>query len=237
MPSLVTTVSTPSAPANELRPRFGKDHLVLADWPLGAATFQQRSGDDGEPRDYAEFVVDRPDGNRQRVTLESPSRIGLPTATDHDTLIALLLLAKREEFATDIVRFVPWQLVRILGWSQSQKSLRRLKASLKRLKAVTATYENAWYSRRTRTVESCLITGILAEAKIVFRPGRRSAAALPESYVQWTKHMHASLEEGSVVDLDLDLYFSCKRPVQSTCCDILIRCGTPAKSRSPTPVI
>ncbi len=149
---------------------------------------------------------------RQKVALESPSRIGLPTAGDHDILVALLLVAKQQEFNSDIVRFMPWQLLQIMGWPINQNSLRRLQSSLKRLKAVTATYENVWYSRQTKRVESCLITGILAEAKIVFRKGRRASGALPESYVQWTRHMHTSLEEGSVLDLDLDLYFSCRRP-------------------------
>ncbi len=185
---------------------------MLADWPLGTATFQQRTGDRGEQRDFAEFVIDRPDCTRQKVTLESPSRIGLPTAADHDMLIALLLLAKRQEFRSDVVPFVPWQLLQILGWHRNQASYRRLRASLKRLKAVTATYENVWYSRTTRKVESFLVTGILAEAKVVCRPGRRFSDRTPESYVQFTRHMHTSLEEGSVVDLDLGLYFSCKRP-------------------------
>ena len=201
-----------SAAQSAIRPRFGKDHLTLADWPIGTATFQQRKGEQGEQRDFAEFVIDRLDGTRQHVTLESPSRIGLPTAGDHDILVALLLLAKQQEFNSDIVRFMPWQLLQIMGWPVNQKSLHRLQVSLKRLKGVTATYENVWYSRRTRKVESCLITGILAEAKIVFRKGRRATGVLPESYVQWTHHMRLSLEEGSVVDLDLDLYFSCSRP-------------------------
>lgn len=207
------TINTVSpAPQSLIPPRFGKDHLTLADWPIGAATFQKRRGERGEQRDFADFVIDRPNGTRQKVSLESPSRIGLPTAGDHDTIIALLLLAKQQNFTSDVVRFMPWQLLQIMGWPPNQKSFRRLQSSLKRLKAVTATYENVWYSRQTKVVESCLITGILAEAKIVFRKGRRAAGALPESYVQWTRHIHTSLEEGSVLDLDLDLYFSCRRP-------------------------
>lgn len=209
---LVTFDKSSSATQSLIPPRFGKDHLTLADWPIGAATFQQRKGERGEQRDFAEFVIERPDGMHQKVALESPSRIGLPTAGDHDILVALLLVAKQHDFSSDIVRFMPWQLLQIMGWPINQNSLRRLQASLKRLKAVTATYENVWYSRQTKRVESCLITGILAEAKIVFRKGRRTAGALPESYVQWTRHMHTSLEEGSVLDLDLDLYFSCRRP-------------------------
>lgn len=213
LPTLLVIGQSASAKASSAsRPKFGKDHLVLADWPIGAATFQQRTGAKGDQHDFAEFVIDRPDGTRQKVTLESPSRVGLPAAGDHDTLVALLLLAKRDEFDSDIVRFVPWQLLQVLGWPLNQKSQRRLQASLKRLKAVTATYLNIWYSRGTRSVESCLITGILAEAQLVFRKGRRTTGAVPESYIQWTRTMHASLEEGSVVDLDLDLYFGCKRP-------------------------
>lgn len=208
----VSAAESPSATKPPLPPRFGKDHLTLADWPLGTATFQQRTGESGEQRDFAEFVIDRPDGTRQKVTLESPSRIGLPTAGDHDTVIGLLLLAKQQDFQFDVVRFMPWQLLQIMGWPLNQKSLDRLQASLKRLKAVTATYENVWYHRKTRLVESCLITGILAEAKIVFHKGRRAAGVLPESYVQWTRHVQSSLEEGSVLDLNLDLYFSCRRP-------------------------
>jgi hypothetical protein len=208
----LTLDRTSSAPESTIRPKFGKDHLTLADWPIGVATFQQRRGENDDQRDFAEFVIQRQGGIRQMVTIESPSRIGLPTAGDHDTLVALLLLAKKQDFDSDIVRFMPWQLLRIMGWPLNQKSLCRLQMSLKRLKGVTATYENVWYSRRTKKVESCLITGILAEAKIVFRKGRRAAGALPESYVQWPQHMHKSLQEGSVLDLDLDLYFSCSRP-------------------------
>lgn len=191
---------------------YGKDHLTLADWPIGVATFQQRTHKNGELRDFATFGIERTDGTRQQVTLESPSRIGLPTAGDKDVLIALLFLAKQQEFRSDIVRFMPWRLLKILRWPENQKSLLRLRLSLTRLKALTATYENAWYSRRTRTVESCLLTGILAEVKLVFRKGRRAAGALPESYVQWTRTVFTSLEEGSLIDLDLDLYFSCTRP-------------------------
>ncbi|CAL1125298.1 unnamed protein product [Cladocopium goreaui] len=197
---------------NAARTKLGKDHLTLADWPIGVATYQQRTQESGEQRDYAAFSIEREDGTRQKVTLESPSRVGLPTAGDKDVLIALLFLAKEQGFASDIVRFVPWQLLQVMGWPRNQKSLLRLKTSLKRLKALTATYESAWYSRRTRTVEACLITGILAEVKVVFRKGRRASDATPESYVQWTRHVYTSLQEGSLIDLDLDLYFSCKRP-------------------------
>ncbi len=208
----MTTTSSPAATRSAARTKFGKDHLTLADWPIGVATYQQRAAKSGEQRDFATFSIERTDGTRQKVTLESPSRVGLPTAGDKDVLIALLFLAKEQEFSSDVVRFVPWQLLRIMGWPRNQKSLNRLKTSLKRLKALTATYENAWYSRRTRKVEACLITGILAEVKIVFRKGRRASNTLSESYVQWTRHVYTSLQEGSLIDLDLDLYFSCKRP-------------------------
>ena len=189
-------------------PRIGKDHLVLADWPLGAVHFHQRRRADGQRVDYAVYEIER-DGKPQRVTLESPSQVGLPTAGDTVVIPGLLTLAKDQRYATDTVHFVPAALLRILRWPANQKGYQRLKRALKRLTAVTITYENCWYSRTTRTVEACLMTGILAEAKLVLRRGGRPSA---DSYVQWTGTFYRSLQEGSLIDLDLNLLFGLRRP-------------------------
>lgn len=194
------------------RPHIGKDHLILADWPLGAATYQQRRTPSGLKLDYAEYVVQRPGATGQRVILEAPSTVGLPAAGDKDFLIALLTLAKDQEYASDVVRFVPAHVLRVMDLATTKKNYLRLKTALKRLRAVTITYERAWYSRAKRAVEPILVTGILAEAKLVLQRGRPALHALPDSYVQWTRTFHQSLQEGSLIDLDLDLYFAWDRP-------------------------
>jgi len=194
------------------QPRVGKDHLNLADWRISVPTFQQPRSKDGGTVDFVEYVIPRAGGSHQRVTLESPSRIGLPTAGDEDVVLALLALAKQQKFASDLVRFVPARLLEVLRWPTNQGGYVRLKAALKRLKAVTVTYEHAWYSRRKGSTEPVLITGILAEAKLVLRRGRPAKQAVPDSYVQWTKNFFDSLQQGNLTDLDLDLYYSCNRP-------------------------
>jgi len=197
---------------NADRPRFGKDHLNLADWRISVATYQQRRKRDGERIDYAEYVIARQDRTCQKVILEAPSRVGLPTAGDEDVLIALLALAKQQHFASDVVRFVPSRLMAIMRWPIKQKSYERLEKALKRLTALTVTYKLAWYSRKLATVQPILVTGILAESKLLLRRGRRASNAIPDSYVQWTKNFYTSLTEGNLTDLDLDLYFTWERP-------------------------
>lgn len=185
---------------------------MLADWRISMATFQQRTKPDGSNVDYAEYVLQRKGAACQKVILESPSRIGLPTAGDEDVIIALLVLAKQQNFESDIVRFIPSRLLQIMGLTDTQKNYVRLKKALKRLRAVTITYELTWYSRKTQSVEPILITGILAEVKLVFRRGRRASGSVPDSHVQWTRNFYTSLQEGNLTDLDLDLYFGWRRP-------------------------
>jgi hypothetical protein len=111
----------------------------------------------------------------------------------------------REEIDADLFAKKQTELRdRVAGLSSTKKSYQRLKRALKRLRAVTVTYELTWYSRQTQAVEPVLITGILANAKLVFRCGRRTADALPDSYVQWTGNFYRSLQEGNLTDLDLD---------------------------------
>lgn len=203
----------PSSHTESRRPRFGKDHLNLADWPISVATYQQPRKKDGGKVDYIEYVIQRSDGTVQSVSLEASSKTGLPTASDEDVVIALLALAKEQGFESDVVRFVPARVLRIMDWPINQNSYRRLAAALKRLRAVTVTYKLAWYSRKSASVEPILITGILAEAKLLLRRGRRPLNALPDSYIQWTRNFYNSLRDGNLNDLDLDLYFSWRRPV------------------------
>lgn len=202
--------SAPQAPKS--RPRFGKDHLMLADWPISVATYQQRTKADGTRLDHAEYVVSRPNGASQRVILEAPSSVGLPGAGDSDFLVALLTIAKEQGFESDIVRFVPLHALQVMRLAPTKKNYERLKVALKRLRALTITYELAWYSRQKRAVEPILITGILSEAKLVLRRGRRAAGAIADSHIQWTANFYSSLKEGSLTDLDLDLYFGWRRP-------------------------
>jgi len=199
-----------SAPSD--KPRLGKDHLNLADWRVSTASNQQTYKKDGSKVDFVEYVIRRAGSEAMSVTLESPATIGLPTAADEDVIIGLLALAKEQRFESDTVHFVPSKLLSTMGLSIAQKNFHRLERSLKRLRAVTLTYKLAWYDRKKAAVEPILITGVLSEAKLVLRKGRRPTGEIPDSYVQWTKNFYQSLKDGNLTDLNLDLYFNWERP-------------------------
>jgi len=193
-------------------PRFGKDELNLADWRIGVPTHQQPQGKDGGKVDFVEYEIERQNEPNQIVTIEAPRRKGLPTPSDEDVLIGLLALAKQQGFKSDMVHFVPRHLLQTIRWPLKQDSYDRLELALKRLTAVTITYELTWYNKLTAEVEPILVTGILAESKLVRRRGRKPAGSIPDSYVQWTNDFYRSIEGGNLTDLDLELYFSFKRP-------------------------
>lgn len=191
---------------------IGKDELNLADWRISVPTYQQPLKLDGGKVDYIKYTVPTKDGTNKTITLQAPSRIGLPTPTDEDVVIALLTIAKEQGFKQDKVRFVPSDVIRTLRWADRQESYQRLNAALKRLVALTVCYEFAWYNKLKAKVEETLTTHILAEAKLILKRGRRSKNEEPSSYIQWTNDFYQSIKGGNLTDLNLDVYFSLERP-------------------------
>lgn len=151
-------------------------------------------------------------GATQKVTLMAPSVIGLPTPVDEDLLIALLYLAKQQRFASDIVHFSTSRLCRVMHKSLNESLGDRIEQGLTRLKALTIKYELAWYDKLKAKVEPILITGILAEAKLMRRKGRTRKDEPHDNYVQWTKNFYTTIQAGNLTDIDLDLYFALSRP-------------------------
>jgi hypothetical protein len=191
---------------------IGKDELNLADWRISVPTHQQPRKEDGGRLDVIEYEIPSASGTTQRVTLVAPSAVGLPTPADEDLLIALLYLAKEQRFAADTVHFNTSRLCRVMHRSLNEAFGDRIEAGLTRLKALTIKYELAWYDKLTAEVEPILITGILAEAKLIRRKGRPRKNGPRDSYVQWTKNFCETIQAGNLTDLDLDLYFSFSRP-------------------------
>ncbi|MFM7151536.1 MAG: replication initiator protein A, partial [Gemmataceae bacterium] len=96
---------------------------------------------------------------RQKVTLTSTARDGLPTPADEHVILALLYVAKHSNNFTDsTVLFSPSQLFEIMGWSPNGRSYQRLRQVLRRLKALTIRYENAWWDVVGRAYEEEVAT-------------------------------------------------------------------------------
>jgi Replication initiator protein A len=197
----------------------GRDEMNLADFPISALQRQQPSDPDGRKRDRLEFEATRYDPVarqrvRQRVTLTSSARDGLPTPADEHVILALLYVAKHSNnFADPTVYFAPSQMFDIMGWSANGRSYTRLRDVLRRLKSLTIRYENAWWDAAGRGYEEEVATGVISAYRIARQvSGPRTANTAPLSWATWTQQFHQSLLGGNIKRLDLDLFFRLKTP-------------------------
>lgn len=201
------------------RPVQGRDELNLADFPISVLQHQQPKDDTGRKLDTVIYQATRYDTHirqrvPQRVTLTTSSRYGLPTPADEDVVLSLLCLGKRvDNFASTRVHFIPHELFRIMRWSANARGYQRLRDVLRRLKALTIIYENAWWDGAGRRYEEELATGIVAEYRIIHQSrGRTKNGEVPPSWVEWTPRFHQSLADGNLKALDLELVFKLRLP-------------------------
>lgn len=203
----------------EARYRDGRDEMNLADFPISALPRVQKSDAAGRKLDRMEFTATRYDaGSRgriqQKVTLTSTARDGLPTPADEHVILALLYQAKHStNFADATVHFAPAQLFEIMGWAPNGRSYTRLRDVLRRLKALTIRYEQAWWDVVGRGYEEEVATGIISAYRLARQvSGPRRAGQPLESWVTWTQTFHDSLKAGNLKRLDLDVFFKLQTP-------------------------
>jgi hypothetical protein len=197
----------------------GRDELNLADFPISILKHQQPKDDLGRKLDTVVYQASRYDSQirqrvPQRVTLTTSSRYGLPTPADEDVVLALLCIGKRtNNFASIKVHFIPHDLFRIMRWSGNADDYQRLRDVLRRLKALTIIYENAWWDGSGRSFEEELATGIISEYRLIRQNrGRAKSGELPPSWVQWTPRFHQNLASGNLKALDLEKLFTLRLP-------------------------
>jgi hypothetical protein len=193
--------------------------MNLADFPISVLQRQQPLDASGEKLDTASFEAGRYDRDarqrvRQRVTLETSSRHGLPTPADENVVLALLYVAKHtHNFAEPVVRFAPRQLFKIMGWAPNSRSYDRLRDVLRRLKALVIRYENSWWDVAGRGYEAEVATGIISEYELGRQvSGRKKGGAPPPCWVCWTPRFQQSLSSGNLKKLDLERLFALRLP-------------------------
>src|SRR4051794_905033 len=185
----------PTTQRSDRRYSDGRDELNLADFPISVLQRQQPVDAHGAKLDSAVYESSRYDRKtrqrvKQRVTLETSSRHGLPTPADENVILALLHVAKHSHnFAEPVVRFTPRQLFDIMGWAPNSRSYDRLRDVLRRLKALVIRYENSWWDIAGRSYEAEVATGIVSEYELGRQTGgRKKGGATPACWVCWTPH-------------------------------------------------
>jgi hypothetical protein len=184
---------------NEL-PRYGKDHLALADWRLGVPHQRNRGG---ESVSYVEFDFSHLSGSK-RVTLEGGSRVGLPTDADDLFLVGLLTLASALGFPAKF-HFEPSHVLQVLRLPVRDRHIIAQRRAYERFVALTAMFHGTWFDRKSKRVDGDFITGVIAEVCYEPHRGRRRKGEHPASYVQFTDNFHQSLTDGNLINIDLEL--------------------------------
>ena len=206
-----------------------KDELNLAEFPIAALTDRVPDGqttlvfeDRLERRDSAPIV--------RRLTIMGTHKHGLPTSLDDEVLVGLIQLTKRRSNFTDPkVQFSRYELIELLGWSQSGQSYRRIEEALHRWVGVLLMYENAWwdnaakswvdenfhvldnvtlYDRERRRPASRSKSGKGDKAG----PGRAEKTPLPLSSFRWNEVIFQSFQSGNLKQLDLEFYLRLRLP-------------------------
>lgn len=193
--------------------------MNLADFPISVLQRAQRLDPSGQKLDRIEFQASRYDPIRrqriaQKVTLTSTARDGLPTPADEHVILALLHVAKHDNnFASPTVSFAPGQLFSIMGWAPNGRSYDRFRDVLRRLKALTIRYENAWWDASGRAYQEEVATGILSAYRLARQTsGPRTSTTELQSWVTWTQQFHASLLAGNLKRLNLEIFFRLRSP-------------------------
>ena len=170
-------------------PRFGKDHLALADWRL-SVPHQRHVAGGGEPLAAVQYEFDHPSG-KKRVSLEGGATIGLPSDSDDLFLIGLLTLASTLGFPAKL-HFEPSHVLQVLRMPVRDRHIISQRKAYERFVALTAMFEGAWFDRKAKAASGDFITGILAEVYYEPKRGRRRKGQQPASYVQFTNNFHES---------------------------------------------
>jgi hypothetical protein len=187
--------------------RVGKDEMNLAEFPLHFMTNKTT-----EQEVKTLIFHDR----HGKLIITGSDLLGLPTPIDMDVLIALIELAKeRNDFKEPVVNFTRYELIRMMGWSNTSSSYDRLEESLNRWSGILLIYDgNYWDNRLKKYTKQNM--GIIENVSIVegkailSKEGRQET--LPLSSFEWNSRFFQSCQDNNLKNLDTPYYFSLRFP-------------------------
>lgn len=214
LPTFPRTASSTRVITREL---LGRDELNLAEFPISVLQYQQPRSQDGTKVRTAVYKSSRFDSALkqfvpQTVTLSSEE--GLPTPADEQVLLSLLYLGKYgSNFSEPKVPFYLKQVIEVLRWPANKQHYVRLRGALRRLKALTIRYENAWWDKEGREYEEELATGVLSSYHIArITRGRKREDEAPKCWIEWHPDFLRSLQAGNLKTLNLEVLFGLTLP-------------------------
>lgn len=204
-----------------------KDELNLAEFPIAALADRVP---DGQLSLVFEDRLDQKNGPPivRRLTITGTHKHGLPTALDDEVMVGLIQLTKRRNNFTDQrVSFSRYELIELLGWTQSGQSYQRIEEALNRWVGVVLMYENAWWDNAAKSwvdenfhVLDNVTLYDRERRRAAKGAGKRASGKRPASEEQppalssfrWNEVIFRSFQSGNLKQLDLDFYLKLRLP-------------------------
>jgi hypothetical protein len=188
----------------------GRDELNFAEFPISVLSDRVAPG--VKTIQFEDTIFDRELGKdiTRRVTLTGADAFGLPTQTDEQVLMALIQIAKENNFESKRVEFSRYELLKILGWKDAGSTYQRVKDAILRWTGVTIRYESAWREKVSGTWAPDQTFHILDRASFRDPDGDESAK---NSFIEWNEVPYRSFRAGNIKSLDYDFFLSLRSSV------------------------
>ncbi|BDC49811.1 hypothetical protein F183_A21270 [Bryobacterales bacterium F-183] len=194
-----------TSPQDAHRPNY-RDELNFAEFPL--ASLSTVLPKDQKTLEFSDEIFDKSVNKRvqRKLTITASDKYGLPTATDDEVILGLIQLSAKTNFNDRKVYFTRYELLKLLGWSDSTRNYKRLEQSLNRWLGVTLYYEKSWWSKDE---QSWVNEGfhILEHIQVLDQERQRRAVAndapqAGKSSFVWNDVVFTSFKAGYIKQLD-----------------------------------
>lgn len=190
----------------------GVDELNLAEYSLSSISERIPAG--LKTIVFEDQIFDRNEGRtvERRLTISGSDRYGLPTATDDDVLLACLQLSKLQGFASPVVIFSRYELLKLLRWSDDTRNYHRLAQSLRRWKGLSIFSDRAFYDHQEKSWVNRDF-GVFDTLLIYRREVNQGSQASAASKFTWNEVLFRSFQAGYLKRFDWGLYTRLQSPV------------------------
>ena len=196
---------TPEHEADSKEPPLGKDELNLAEFPI--ALLSEKAPHGVRTLEFKDQIFDS--GKKKllnrKLTIEGSETYGLPTAKDDEVILALIQLSKRKRFHDKTLNFTRFELINLLGWSNTGQSYSRIELALRRWVSVTLHYENAWWDKSEERWTSGAFH-IIDDFELNDSRENTSQMTLLTSRIIWSSRIFGSFVEGHLKNIRYDVY-------------------------------
>jgi hypothetical protein len=153
------------------------------------------------------------------LTITASDAWGLPTSADDEIILGLVQISAQTDFSSQTLHFTRYQLLKILGWIDTQTNYSRLEESLKRWTGITISYDRAWWDNNEKSWVSETF-GVIDSVSIYDRERRERRLKMfkddPKagcSSIRWSDVVYTSFLSGNIKSLNFEFYKSLNTPI------------------------